>query len=53
MKTVEIVRKPCVLCPKTGSIVLVSECESGECGHFYGFSLGGTKIACMYPRREE
>jgi hypothetical protein len=48
MKMVEIIRKPCVLCPKTGRIALVSECESGECGHFYGFNLGETRIGCRY-----
>jgi len=44
MKLIEIVREPCVLCPKTNGVVRVSECQS--CEHFYGYNIGETKIGC-------
>jgi len=44
MKLIEIIRDPCVLCPKTNGVVRVSECQS--CEHFYGYNIGETKIGC-------
>ena len=46
MKLIEIIREPCVLCPKTAGIVSESECQ--KCEHFYGWNLGATKIGCEY-----
>ena len=46
MKLIEIIREPCVLCPKTAGIVSESECQ--KCEHFYGWNLGETKIGCEY-----
>ena len=50
MKLIEIIREPCVLCPKTAGIVLESECQ--KCEHFYGWNLGETKIGCKIPMPE-
>jgi hypothetical protein len=49
MKLIEIVREPCVLCPKTNGVVLVSECQS--CKHFYGYNIGETKIGCVEDKQ--
>ena len=51
MKHIEIVRVPCLLCPKTAGIVTESECQ--KCEHFYGWNLGETKIGCVYEMVEE
>ena len=50
MKLIEIIREPCVLCPKTAGIVLESECQ--KCELFYGWNLGETKIGCKIPMPE-
>jgi hypothetical protein len=50
MKVVEIIREPVVMCQRIPSAVTLSYCQ--KCEYFYGFNLGETKIACMYPGDE-
>ena len=50
MNLIEIIRVPCVACPKTAGVVILSECQ--KCEHFYGYNVFETKIGCTYVTEE-
>ena len=47
MRIIDIISKPCVLCPINNTIVLLVDCPG--CKYFYGFTSPGDKIGCEYP----
>ena len=51
MKMIDVYQYPCVLCPKTHSIVSRRGCE--QCEYFYGYNGSGTKIGCEYENKED